>query len=67
MFDNIVVWCHDEDKLQCQGFSSYLSRFSYVYFGSGLVPETIYQLREVQRRASKVITLPPTPQSALLF
>jgi len=35
-----------KSRLQCAPFSSYISRFSYVYLDAGFIPETIYQLRE---------------------
>lgn len=33
-------------RLQCQPFSSYISRFSYVYLDTGLLPEEVFQIRE---------------------
>lgn len=35
-----------KSKLQCRPFTSYLSRFSYVYFDSGLIPSEVFQIRE---------------------
>lgn len=35
-------------RLGCAPFSSYLTRFSYVYLDAGLIPPEVFQLREVK-------------------
>lgn len=58
-----------KDRLKCAPFASYIQRFSYVYIDGGLIPSSVYQLKEessgqclerVQRRnAPHGVTMAP--------
>lgn len=44
---NMDNYQETKDRLQCKPFSWYLDRFSYVYADSGMIAESVFQVKEL--------------------